>query len=191
MNDKSPLDDTWQDIAKDWQAQPFEKVDIGKLTKKLKSRTRTAKLILLFDILATISLFIATLVGINQAWNTPTVMYLAFGAVFSTVYVYFEIKLRRLTWQMAEGGPEQAIERHISGLKGSIDFCQLSKYSCYVIFIAVNVYIYALTKTDSNIMWFGFLLSNSMVVLMFCLTHLVEQKRRSELKELNKVSKVK
>ena len=72
MNDKSPLDDQWQSLVDDWQSQPYQKVDIQALLKQSQKRTLGAKLLLLFDIVATLAIIIAFIVGyVGNTMSTP------------------------------------------------------------------------------------------------------------------------
>jgi len=94
------LDEQWLSLSQDWQSQPYEKTDIQTLLKQTKKRTLLAKSLLLIDAIATLGLIIALLVGLYQGdWGTATIAYLAFGAITSVVFVYYEIKIRLRIWQ--------------------------------------------------------------------------------------------
>jgi hypothetical protein len=179
------VDEQWAELSQDWQSQPFTKVDVNALLKQTKKRTYLAKSLLGLDILATLGLVIAFIVGIYQGdWKTATLAYLAFGSILSIVFVYYEIKIRLKIWQQSCDSPDEAIDNAIAGCQSSIKYIQLIKLSCWLLLPAVNAYIYAMLTESEKSPWPPFIMINSFVLIMWGITHYFHKKRNVELKQL-------
>lgn len=181
MNDKSPLDDQWQSLVDDWQSQPYQKVDIQALLKQSQKRTLGAKLLLLFDIVATLAIIIAFIVGyVGNTMSTPTLIYLAICGFGSVPYTLYTIKIRRQTWQMAETSPDQIIARTLHGLEGAIKYGKLLKYTSVSLIPIVNWYIYEISKgTDKNQL-LAHTVANAIAVAMIAASYYFQKKREKE-----------
>jgi len=182
------LDEQWLALSQDWQTQPYEKTDIQVLLKQTQKRTLLAKLLLALDIIATIGLIIALLVGLYQGdWGTATIAYLAFGSLGSLVFVYYEIKIRLRIWQHCCDSPDKAVENAISGIESSIKYIKLVKLSCWFLLPVVNWYIYAMLEESEKSPWPPFIFINIFVLVMWCITHWFQLKRKKELAQLSTV----
>ncbi|WP_286265752.1 hypothetical protein [Thalassotalea atypica] len=183
--DKSPLDESWESIAQDWQSQPYEHIDVDLLIKQFKKRTMIAKGFIVLNLIATIGLYISFFFGLYDGqWPTPVMAYLGFGAILSTVYVYYEIKIRQQTWRMSDASPEQAIERYISGIEGAIKYCVLMKVSFWALLPAMNWFTYEMKKgTDKSVLP-AFIIGNSILILSYAITHHYHKKRVLEKERL-------
>ena len=146
------LDEQWLSLSQDWQSQPYEKTDIQTLLKQTKKRTLLAKSLLLIDAIATLGLIIALLVGLYQGdWGTATIAYLAFGAITSVVFVYYEIKIRLRIWQHSCDSPDKAVANAIAGVESSIKYIKLIKLSCWLLLPAANWYVYAMIGESEQV----------------------------------------
>ncbi len=184
-SDEQPLDEDWLLLSRDWQAQPYEKTDIQALLKQTKKRTLLAKSLLAIDVVATIALIIALLVGLYQGdWGTATIAYFAFGSIGSLVFVYLEIKIRLRIWQHCCDSPDKAVENAISGIESSIRYIKLIKLSCWLLLPAVNWYIYAMLEESDKSPWPPFIFINVFVLVMWSITHWFHLKRKKELTQL-------
>ena len=180
------LDEQWLSLSQDWQSQPYEKTDIQALLKQTKKRTLLAKSLLVVDVIATLGLIIALLVGLYQAdWGTATIIYLAFGAITSVVFVYYEIKIRLRIWQHSCDSPDKAIVNAIAGVESSIKYIKLIKFSCWLLLPAVNWYIYAMIGETEKSPWPPFLVINMVIVNLWLISHWFHQKRTKELIQLS------
>jgi hypothetical protein len=181
----SMLDEQWLALTQDWQAQPFEKADIQALLKKTKRRTLWAKSLLVVNLIATIGLLSAFTLALYQgSWNKATLVYLGLSSVFSTVFVYYEIKIRRQTWQQYCDSPDKAISHAIAGCKSSIRYVQLLKYSTWLILPLVNVYLFFMIRELDKSPWPAFMTVNVFMMVTWGISHFVHLKRNKELAQL-------
>lgn len=180
------LDEQWLSLSQDWQSQPYEKTDIQALLKQTKKRTLLAKSLLVVDVIATLGLIIALLVGLYQGdWGTATIIYLAFGAITSVVFVYYEIKIRLRIWQHSCDSPDKAIVNAIAGVESSIKYIKLIKLSCWLLLPAVNWYIYAMIGETEKSPWPPFFVINMVIVSLWLISQWFHQKRTKELIQLS------
>jgi hypothetical protein len=186
--DEQPLDENWLILSRDWQAQPFEKTDINKLLKQTKRRTLWAKSLLAIDIIATLGLIIALMVGLYQGdWGTATIAYFTFGSLGSVVFVYYEIEIRLRIWQRSCDSPDKAVENAIAGVESSIKYIKLIKWSCWLLLPVVNWYIYAMIEASEKSPLPAFIFINVFVLSMWLVTHWFHKKRDEELAQLSSV----
>ena len=90
----SVLDEQWAAMRQDWQAQPVPKTDINVLLKQTKRRTLWAKTFLGLNVLFTIAVFIAFLIGLYDGeYGTPMNTYLGIASFGTAIFVYYEIKI--------------------------------------------------------------------------------------------------
>ncbi|WP_019026606.1 hypothetical protein [Colwellia piezophila] len=180
-----PLDDEWLALSQDWQSQPYEKTDIQALLKQTKKRTLLAKSLLALDVIATIGTFIVLFVGLYQGdWSTATLAFLAFGGITSVVFVYYEIKIRLRIWQQCCDSPDKAVANAIAGVESSIKYIKLIKLSCWLCLLAANSYLYAMIEESGKSPWPAFITMNTIVLVMWLLTHWFHKKRNKELSQL-------
>lgn len=180
------LDEQWLTLSQDWQSQPYEKADIQALLKQTKKRTLLAKSLLAIDIIATVGLIIALVVGLYKGnWGTATIAYLAFGAITSVVFVYYEIKIRLRIWQHSCDSPDKAVANAIVGVESSIKYIKLIKLSCWLLLPAANWYIYAMISESEKSPWPPFFVINIVIVSLWSLSHWFHKKRAKELSQLS------
>jgi hypothetical protein len=180
------LDEQWLTLSRDWQSQPYEKTDIQALLKQTKKRTLLAKSLLAIDAIATVGLITTLLVGLYQGdWGTATIAYLAFGAITSVVFVYYEIKIRLRIWQHSCDSPDKAVLNAIEGAESSIKYIKLIKLSCWLILPAANWYIYAMISGSEKSPWPPFFVINIVIVSLWLVSHWFHKKRTKELSQLN------
>jgi len=181
----SILDEQWLSLSQDWQTQPFEKTDIQVLLKQTKRRTLWAKLLLAFDIVATLAVIIAFMIGMYQGdWNNATITYLGVCGLLSAVFVYYEIQIRQQTWQHSCDSPDKAIQNAIAGCKSSIKYVLLIKYSTWLVFPVVNGYLFVMVSESDKSPWPAFIIVNFFVIAMWSISHFFHLKRNKELKQL-------
>jgi hypothetical protein len=182
------LDAQWLALSQDWQSQPYEKTDIQLLLRQTKKRTLQAKSLLAFDVIATIAVFIALLVGLYQGdWGTATITYLAFGGVTSIAFVCYEIKIRLRIWQDSCDSPDKAVANAIAGLESSIKYIKLIKLSCWLFLPAVNWYVYVMLEESDKSPWLTLFVINILTLSMWLITHWFHKKREDELSQLSSV----
>ncbi|KGJ88947.1 hypothetical protein [Colwellia psychrerythraea] len=180
------LDEQWLSLSQDWQSQPYEKTDIQALLVQTKKRTLLAKSLLVIDVVATLGLIIALLVGLYQGdWGRATITYLAFGAITSVVFVYYEIKIRLRIWQHSCDSPDKAVANAIAGVESSIKYIKLIKLSCWLLFPAVNWYLYAMIGESEKSPWPPYLIINIIIVSLWLVSHWFHIKRTKELSQLS------
>ena len=180
------LDEQWLTLSQDWQSQPYEKTDIQALLKQTKKRTLLAKSLLAIDVIATVVLITVLLVGLYQGdWGTATIAYLAFGAITSIVFVYYEIKIRLRIWQHSCDSPDKAVANAIAGLESSIKYIKLIKLSCWLLLPAVNWYVYAMIEELEKSPWPSFFAVNIVIVILWLISHWFYKKRTKELSQLS------
>jgi hypothetical protein len=184
--DEQSLDDNWLLLSQDWQTQPFEKTDIQAQVKQTKNRTFLAKSLLVLDVIATLGIFIALLVGLYQGdWGVATISYLLFGFITSVIFVYYEIKIRLRIWQHSCDSPDKAVENAILGVESSIKYTKLIKLSCWVLLPVANWYVYVMIQESEKSPWPPFLVMNSFIIVMWFITHWFYLKRKKELKQFS------
>lgn len=180
MTDKPPIDEQWDELVNDWQSQPYEKVDTDALVKKLKKRTRGAKLMLLSNVIATIGMFIGFIWSFyKQEPDNVLTIFLGVGGALSLIYTIVEIRIRTATWKMDATDPEQVFNKTLSGLEGSIQYAKLWLYTCYLMLPGMNWFIWEVSKTSEKNMLTGYLIANTLMIL-FIIGGLIYQKRRKE-----------
>ena len=180
------LDEQWLTLSQDWQSQPYEKTDIQALLKQTKKRTLLAKSLLAIDVIATVGLIMVLLVGLYQGdWGKATIAYLAFGAITSIVFVYYEIKIRLRIWQHSCDSPDKAVANAIAGLESSIKYIKLIKLSCWLLLPAVNWYVYAMIEELEKSPWPSFFAVNIVMVILWLISHWFHKKRTKELSQLS------
>jgi len=186
VTEVQPLDENWLLLSQDWQAQPFEKTDIQALLKQTKKRTLLAKSLLALDVIATMGIFIALLVGLYQGdWGTATISYLLFGFITSVIFVFYEIKIRLRIWQHSCDSPDKAVENAIAGVESSIKYTKLIKLSCWILMPVANWYVYVMIQESEKSPWPPFLVMNSFIIIMWFITHWFYLKRDKELKQFS------
>jgi hypothetical protein len=188
VTEEQPLDENWLLLSQDWQAQPFEKTDIQALLKQTKKRTLFAKSLLALDVIATLGIFIALLVGLYQGdWGAATISYLLFGFITSVIFVYYEIKIRLRIWQHSCDSPDKAVANAIAGVESSIKYTKLIKLSCWVLMPVANCYVFVMIQESGKSPWPPFLVMNSFIIIMWFITHFFHLKREKELAQLSSV----
>ncbi|ALO33772.1 hypothetical protein CMT41_02855 [Colwellia sp. MT41] len=186
--DEPALDENWLLLARDWQSQPYEKTDIQALLKQTKKRTFWAKFLLGLNVVATLGLIGFFLVGLLQgAFDKATIIYLGVGSLLSPVFVYYEIKIRLRTWQQSCDSPDRAVSNAIAACESSIKYYQLSKYSGVFSVPFVNAYLFVLGSESEKSPWPYIAVFNLFVLLMWFVTHAIQQKRKKELTQLSSV----
>ena len=179
------LDNTWAELAQDWQSQPYEKVDVQALLTQTKKRTYWAKFLLGLNILATISIIIVVIVmWLSNSQDKTTMTYLIFAAVGSIVFVYYEIKIRLNAWQQISTSPDLAVKYAIKGIESSINYIRLTKFSCWFLVPAGSWYVIEMAKQNDKSIWLGLIIMNVSVGVMWGITHLFHLKRKTELAKL-------
>lgn len=179
------LDNTWAELAQDWQSQPYEKVDVQALLTQTKKRTYWAKFLLGLNILATISIIIVVIVmWLSNSQDKTTMTYLIFAAVGSIVFVYYEIKIRLNAWQQISTSPDLAVKNAIEGIESSINYIRLTKFSCWLFVPAGNWYVIEMAQQSDKPLWLGLIMMNSAMALMWGITHFFHLKRKTELDKL-------
>lgn len=185
------LDDSWAELSQDWQSQPYQKVDVQALLVQTKKRTFWAKFLLSLNVLATIAFIVAVgVMWMNDSKDTATMIYLVFGSVGSIVFVYFEIKIRLTAWRQVAASPEHAIDNAIKGIESSISYIRLTKFSCYFLVPVGCWYLVEMAQQDGKSIWGGLLIMNSIIAVMWIITHYFHCKRNAELKQLKLVKAV-
>lgn len=179
------LDNTWAELAQDWQSQPYEKVDVQALLTQTKKRTYWAKFLLGLNILATISIIIVVIVmWLRNSQDKTTMTYLIFAAVGSIVFVYYEIKIRLNAWQQISTSPDLAVKYAIKGIESSINYIRLTKFSCWFFVPAGNWYVIEMAQQSDKPLWLGLIMMNSAMALIWGMTHFFHLKRKTELAKL-------
>ncbi len=179
------LDEDWLNLSQDWQNQPFEKTDISKLVKKTKNRTLKAKLLLAINILFTLAVIGTLFIALYQGdWDKPTLAYLGFGSIGSIIFVYYEIKIRLSFWSHLCDSPDKAIANAIAGVESSINYLKLTKLSCYVFLPVVNYYLYVMSQTSDTPTWLPLLMTNSILLISWLISHWFHKKRLQERSQL-------
>jgi len=187
---EQPLEQEWLTLAQDWQQQSFTKVDIDKLTKKTAKRLLKTKLIFAIDLMATIGIIIYFFyLWLFSTENTATVIYMAFAALTSPIYMYISYQMRIVSWRVGVGTPTSAISAAIEACNSSIQYLQLSKYCAFAFVIPLNWYIYTIKTAQNKPMLLGLILANSILLLMYGISDHMQKKRKNELAELKTINK--
>ncbi len=183
--DTSIIDQQWDELTRDWQAQPYEKTDISALLKQTEKRTRWAKTCFGLNILATLIILIAFAYGVvteefDKLFNT----FLGAGGVMSLVFVYYEIKIRAKAWSQLNASPDQAIENALAGYQSSLKYMSLTKWSCVPFGILGNWFTYAVAQQSGKSILFGMIFINTVLIITFLVTEFLYRKRKKEYREL-------
>ena len=189
LEEQPPLDENWLAISQDWQDLPYEKTDVDALVKKTKRRTWWAKFVMGLNIIATVGILIALLVGFYRGdWQTPTLVYTGFVFIASVVFIYYEVKIRLAAWQLTDAGPDDALKAAISGCQSSLHYARLVKWSFYLLTVPVNWYVYAMMEFKAKITWKTFVITNVILLVMYLINQRYQKKRQRELSLLEQVS---
>lgn len=186
-NSEQPLDQQWQEIAQDWQQQEYKKTDIKALTKQTAARIFKAKLLFAFDLIATLFIVVYFAFNFNNFEDKASFYYMAFAAIGTPIYMFYAIKIRRASWQLGQGTPSSALFAALAACRSSINYLQLLKFSSYIMFVAVNWYIYELGKTSEKSIWLAILLANIPIFLIYYISHRMQNKRLIELTKLQQL----
>jgi hypothetical protein len=183
------IDQQWASLRQDWQSQPYEKVDVKALLGQTQRRTFWAKFLLTLDIVATIFFIIAVVVmWLNDSQDTVTIVYLAFGAIASIIFVYFEVKIRLAAWQQVSASPELAIDNAIKAVSSSIKYIQLIKFSYFVVTPLGSWYVIEMALQADKAIWQGLLYLNVFVLIMWLFTQRFYHKRQKEIRQLKQIN---
>jgi hypothetical protein len=192
MTDKLPIDDlvdldeTWAELAEDWQSQPYQKADISALLKKTKRRNRQSKLLFILDIAVTVLTLLAFCYGRYIAhWHEFTLSYLAIVALGSIGLVGYSYKIRIKAWRLIAQSPDKAIDTAIETCKSSIQYLKLIKYSCYFFIIPVNWYVWQMTIINNKSQLKGIIVSNLILLVIYLWAVKRQRTRKVELNALN------
>ncbi|GAA0810402.1 hypothetical protein GCM10009111_01230 [Colwellia asteriadis] len=182
------LDEQWLSLTQDWQEQSFEKTDMNALVKQTKRRTYWAKSLLVLDVISTLFIFAMFVYGyFNDVWSTATQVFLLGSGIGSSIYVYYEFKIRLNTWQKNCGSPEKALENAIASCQSSISYIKLIKYSFWAMLPIMNYYFYIASQEFEKSPWPPFIVVNSLIVIIWLVTHVFHKKRLKELSLLTKL----
>lgn len=183
--DTDTIDQQWAALSQDWQAQPVAKTDIQALLKQTKRRTWWAKTCFSLNVLATIGLFVAFIVGVmNDEFGTHFNTYLGFGGLFSLIFVYYESKIRANAWRQISDSPDKAIENAITGCQSSMKYMSLTKWSCLPFGALANWLVYSVSQTENKSILGAFIFINAFITVMFLITEWLHRKRKKEYQQL-------
>lgn len=184
MNDKSPLDDNWLDIAKDWQTQIYQQADIEQLISSIKWRITKSKCLLGLNIIATFALLAAFVVGVSLDWDTPLLAYLGFGVFGSGIFVAYEYKIRKVTWQYKDSTPEEVMRSVAANYRASIAYLNLNMIGFVASLPAANWFVYETIVSGGDSPVKGMVIAN-VAVLSACLyVHVLKRRRKKSLEEV-------
>lgn len=187
MNPDHLLDDAWAEISQDWQSQPVKKTDVPALLKQTKRRTRGAKLCFALNIIATLGLIIAFLIGVyNNQLGAPLNTYLGGGAFLSIIFVYFETKIRVNTWRQLCDSPEKAVENAIVACQSSIRYMVMTKISFLPFLVLVNWFMYEVGQMKEKDVFDGYLMVNGFMLAMYLVVEYLHRKRKKQYEQLLK-----
>lgn len=184
MNDKSPLDDDWLDIAKDWQSQSYKEVDTSKLIRSIKWRIIRSKTLFALNLIATISLFVGFFAGLFCSWETPLVAYFGFGAIGSSIFVIYEYKIRSATWKYKQSTPHEVMVSVAQSYTASIAYMNLNLVGFIISLPALNWFIYETVKLDGDSPTTDMFIGNSLVIVMCVVVYVIKRKRVKALAAL-------
>jgi hypothetical protein len=175
------LDDTWAELAQDWQTQPTLKTDITALVKRTRKRTLGAKVCFALNIIATLALLLVFLSGVYDGqWGEPANVYIGLGSLLSTVFVYFETKIRLTTWSQLCDSPDKAIDNAISSSESAMKYMSMTKVSFLPFLPLINWYVYTVGKTSDKSLLLGFLMVNGFMLMMYFAVEYLYRKRKKE-----------
>lgn len=181
----SVVDEQWAEMTQDWQTQPFIKTDMTALVKQTKRNVYYAKSLLAFDVIGTMLLLLAVAYGyFVKQWESATLIYLGIAGLLSVFFVYYEIKIRLTSWRLFEINPDNVVENAIANGKASIQYLKLLKLSCYVFIPLMNWYIVEIVTLKEKPLLWPLLLSNSLILVMFLITHYFHVKKNKEIHQL-------
>jgi hypothetical protein len=120
----------------------------------------------------------------NNSQDKATISYLTFATIGSVVFVYYEIKIRLKAWKQISASPDLAIKNAIKGIESSINYIRLTKFSCWFLIPAGSWYVIEMAKQNDKSIWFGLIIMNVSVGVMWGITHLFHRKRKMELDKL-------
>lgn len=183
--DTSVLDEQWNNLTQDWQAQPFEKTDIQALLKQTKRRTIWAKACFVLNVIATVGLLISFIYGLfkgefGKPWNT----YVGLGGGMSFIFVYYEVKIRMSIWRQISDSPDKAIENAIAACESSLKYMALTKWSCLPFGLLANWFVFSISEEENKPMLFAIIFINVFIGVMYVITELLHRKRKKEYKTL-------
>ena len=188
FQDLDMLDEQWQSLSQDWQAQPFKKTDMQALVSKTKKRTYWAKALLALDVLATVFIFVMFVYGFYaEKWSTATQTFLFCSGIGSIIYVYYEFQIRLNTWQQNCGSPDNALTNGIASCQSSIKYIKLIKLWFWITLPGVNWYLYVMSHELEKSLVLSAIIINGIIVITWLVTHVFHKKRIKELKELSQI----
>ena len=181
----SVLDDDWEAMTQDWQAQPVPKTDIIALLNQTKRRTLWAKVCLGLNALFTVAVIIAFLFGLyNGEYGTPMNTYLGIASIGTAIFVYYEIKIRLQTWRQCCDSPDKAIDNAIISCQSSIKYMILNKISCIPFAITGNWFIVVMAEENDKPLWRGLLIINLALIVVYVVADRLHKKRKKEYQQL-------
>lgn len=179
------LDEQWEILSQDWQSQPYAKADVEALLKQTRARTLWAKTLLILNIIATLFFIgMAATMMITGSEDTATMFYFIFAAIFSIVFVYYEVRIRLTVWRQFASSPEQAVDNAIKGLESSLKYIQLTKNFCWVLLPGGCWYAVEMAEQAEKSPWSGVIFVSIFISLIWAITHGFYLKRSKELKHL-------
>lgn len=178
-------DDTWAELTQDWQAQPTAKTDITALMKRTRRRTYGAKFVFALNIIATLGLFIAFFYGVYHGeFAEPVNIYLGLGSLLSVIFVYFETKIRLVTWSQLSDSPEKAIDNAIASSESSMKYMKITKISFLPFLPLVNWFVYSESQSNDKVALPAYLLINGFMLIVFITVSYLHRKRQQEHQQL-------
>lgn len=185
MKHKSPLEEDWLDIAKDWQAQPYEQADINKLIVWIKSTIIKSKCLLGLNVLASIALAVALMFGFKHNWDTPLMVYLGFGVVASGIFVFYEYKIRSVTWRYKQTSPQEVMQSVAENYHASIAYMNLNIFGFLISLPPANWFIYTTAATHGKSPMKPMIVANLLIIGAIVAIYIFKRARIKKLKELN------
>ncbi|NQZ82080.1 MAG: hypothetical protein HRT52_13785 [Colwellia sp.] len=181
----SVLDEQWAAMRQDWQAQPVPKTDINVLLKQTKRRTLWAKTFLGLNVLFTIAVFIAFLIGLYDGeYGTPMNTYLGIASFGTAIFVYYEIKIRLQTWRQCCDSPDKAVDNAILACQSSIKYMILNKLSCIPFAITGNWFLVVMAEENDKSPLKGLLFINILLIVVYVVADKLHKKRKKEYQRL-------
>jgi len=181
----SVLDEQWAEMTQDWQAQSVPKTDISALLAQTKRRTLWAKGCLGLNVLFTIAVIIAFLIGLFQGeYGTPMNTYLGIASIGTAIFVYYEVKIRLQTWRQCCDSPDKAIDNAIVACESSIKYMILNKISCIPFAMAGNWFIVVMAEENEKSPLKGLLFINFFLIFVYVVADKLHKKRKKELQRL-------
>jgi len=179
------IDEQWESLSQDWQAQPVEETNIQALLQKTRRRTYWAKTCFGLNVVATVGLLASFIYGIfenefGKPWNT----YLGLGGFMSAIFVYYEMQIRMKTWAQISSSPEQALENALAGCQSSIKYMVLTKWSCLPFGVLANWFIYSVSQENGKNPLAAYMFINIFILVLYVITDVIHRKRKREYQEL-------